>query len=205
PIDNTIRRRPVVEADFSYPDKKSHYNVIEIVPNEIITKHITAYFDGLDFDQKDVLYMANIERYGQNLKPGLGFVKGMGLKSGALASSVAHDSHNIMVIGTNIRDMAVAVNEIIHTGGGFVVANEGVVKASVELPIAGLLSLQSADEIKNGIEKLKTEFKKLGVALEEPFIQMAFLALPVIPALKLTDKGLVDVTQFKFIELEATV
>ncbi|MDG0817821.1 adenine deaminase [Bdellovibrio svalbardensis] len=201
PMMNTIKREAMKAADFGYPTQAGLYNVIEIVPNEIITKHITTFFDGKNFAQDDVLFMANIERYGKNLKPGLGFVKGMGLTSGALASSVAHDSHNIMVIGTNTEDMAVAVNEIIAMGGGFVVANQGEVKARVELPIAGLLSLKSADEIKSGIENLKTEFKKLGVVLEEPFIQMAFLALPVIPALKLTDKGLVDVTRFEFIEL----
>ncbi len=201
PMMNTIKRQPMKDSDFNFPKSPGLYNVIEIVPNEIITKHITTSFDGEHFLQDDVLFMANIERYGKNLKPGLGFVKGMGLTSGALASSVAHDSHNIMVIGTNTQDMAIAVNEIIAMGGGFVVANKGQVQARVELPIAGLLSLKSADEIKSGIEALKTEFKKLGVRLEEPFIQMAFLALPVIPALKLTDKGLVDVTKFEFIEL----
>ncbi|WP_413578460.1 adenine deaminase [Bdellovibrio sp. HCB290] len=202
PMENTIKRTPISEKDLKFPDTKGTYNVIEIVQNEIITKHLKCYFDGLAFDQDDVLYMANIERYGQNLPAGLGFVRGTGLKSGALASSVAHDSHNIMVIGTNVQDMCVAVNEIIRMGGGFVVADQGKVQASVELPIAGLLSLKSANEIKSGIESLKVAFKRQGVVLEEPFIQMAFLALPVIPTLKLTDKGLVDVTQFKFIPLE---
>lgn len=201
PLMNTIRRKPLLVSDFNFPKAAGLYNVIEIVPNEIITNHLQVSFDGVHFAEKDVLYMANIERYGKNLSPGLGFVKGMGLKSGALASSVAHDSHNIMVIGTNLEDMVVAANDIIKTGGGFVVAQDKEIKARVELPIAGLLSLQSADEIKSGIETLKIEFKKLGVLLEEPFIQMAFLALPVIPSLKLTDKGLVDVTKFEFIEL----
>ncbi|MNT13373.1 Adenine deaminase [compost metagenome] len=201
PLENTIRREKISATDLPFPTTAGAYNVIEIVPNEIITKHLIAKYDGQKFDSTDILYMANIERYGKNLKPALGFVKGTGMKSGAIASSVAHDSHNIMVIGTNTADMAIAVNEIIRTGGGFVVADQGKVKASVELPIAGLLSLKSADEIKTGIENLKTEFKKLGVVLEEPFIQMAFLALPVIPTLKLTDKGLVDVTKFEFIPL----
>jgi adenine deaminase len=201
PMENTIRRKSVSTSDFAFPKGKATYNVIEIIPNEIITRHLKLSYDGNKFETDDVLLMANIERYGKNLPPGLGFVKGMGLKSGALASSVAHDSHNIMVIGKTVEDMVVAVNEIIRTGGGFVVADQGQVKASVELPIAGLLSLKSADEIKTGIEGLKKEFKKLGVTLEEPFIQMAFLALPVIPTLKLTDKGLVDVTKFEFIPL----
>lgn len=147
--------------------------------------------------------MANIERYGKGLPPALGLVKGLGLKQGALARSVAHDSHNIMVIGTNAKDMTVAVNTLIEKGGGFVVVDQGKVQALVELPIAGLLSLQSAEEIKDGIANLKKSFRSLGVTLDEPFIQMAFLALPVIPTLKLTDRGLVDVTKFSFIPLEA--
>ena len=205
PVENTVRRAPLTAQELNYPKSPGRYHVIEIVPNEIITNHLQCHWDGKKFvESDDILFMANIERYGKNRKPGLGFVKGTGLKSGALASSVAHDSHNIMVIGSNKEDMVIAVNEIIRQGGGFVVANKGEVKASLALPIAGLLSLKSANQIKQEIEVLKTEFKKLGVALEEPFIQMAFLALPVIPSLKLTDKGLVDVTKFEFIDLAVT-
>lgn len=149
--------------------------------------------------------MANIERYGKGLPPALGLVKGLGLRRGALASSVAHDSHNIMVIGTNAADMTLAANTLIEKGGGFVVVDGGEVKALVELPIAGLLSLKSAEEIKDGIARLKTAFRALGVVLDEPFIQMAFLALPVIPTLKLTDRGLVNVSNFTFIPLQAEV
>lgn len=201
PLENTMNRKPVTENELSFSLLPGLYNVIEIVPNEIITKHLIVRYDGKNFSEPDVLFMANIERYGQNSKPGLGLVKGTGLKRGALASSVAHDSHNLMVIGTNSKDMAIAANTLVECGGGFVVVNEGQVQALVKLPIAGLLSLQSASEIKAGIEQLKQAFRAQGVVLDEPFIQMAFLALPVIPALKLTDRGLVDVTKFSFIEL----
>ncbi|MEK2646336.1 adenine deaminase [Bdellovibrio sp. BCCA] len=201
PLENTMKRAPLTAADLQYKLTAGGYNVIEIVPHEIITKHLTVRYDGQKFLENDVLYMANIERYGKGLPPGLGLVKGLGLKSGALASSVAHDSHNLMVIGTNAEDMALAANSLIDCGGGFVVVDQGKVQALVKLPIAGLLSLQSAEEIKTGIEDLKQAFRKLGVVLDEPFIQMAFLALPVIPTLKLTDRGLVDVTKFEFIPL----
>lgn len=202
PLENTMKRAPLTEKELTVNLQPGVYNVIEIVPHEIITQHLTVAFDGKKFAEDDVLYMANIERYGKGLPPALGLVKGMGLKSGALASSVAHDSHNIMVIGTNPADMVLAVNTLIKSGGGFAVADQGEIKALVELPIAGLLSLQSAEKIKDGIADLKTAFRSLGVHLDEPFIQMAFLALPVIPTLKLTDRGLVNVTNFSFIPLQ---
>lgn len=201
PLENTMKRKPLTAGDLKFNLSLGTYNVIEIVPNEIITKHLKLTYDGSKFNADDVLFMANIERYGNNRPPALGLVKGLGLKSGAIASSVAHDSHNLMVIGTNSADMELAANTLIKSGGGFVVVNNGQIQALVELPLAGLLSLQSAEEIKTGIESLKVAFKKQGVVIEEPFIQMAFLALPVIPTLKLTDQGLVDVTQFSFIPL----
>lgn len=201
PLENTMKRSPLKEEELTLKLTKGLYNVIKIVPHEIITEHLSIRYDGSRFSESDILFMANIERYGQGRPPGLGLVKGMGLQSGALASSVAHDSHNLMVIGTNAADMALAANTLIECGGGFVVVDQGKVQALAELPIAGLLSLQSAEDIKNGIERLKKAFRALGVTLDEPFIQMAFLALPVIPALKLTDRGLIDVTKFSLIPL----
>ena len=128
-------------------------------------------------------------------------VKGLGLKSGAIASTVAHDSHNLMVIGKTIPDMVIAVNALINAGGGLCVANDGYVKSLLPLPIAGLLSLKSGQEIFEEIKLLKVEYQKLGITLSEPFIQMAFLALPVIPQLKLTDRGLFNVKTFSYIPL----
>ncbi len=126
----------------------------------------------------------------------------MGLTRGAIASSVAHDSHNIVVIGKTPQDIATAANEIIESAGGFCVVDKGRVTASLSLPIAGLLSLESAETINDGIIKLKEACKEIEVAVNEPFIQMAFLALPVIPTLKITDMGLVDVTKFEFVDLK---
>ena len=101
PLENTIKRKPLCVADFKYDLKPGRYNVIEIVKDEIITNHITVTYDGNKFDQDDILYMVNIERYGNNLTPALGLVKGMGLKKGAVAASVAHDSHNLMIVGNS--------------------------------------------------------------------------------------------------------
>jgi adenine deaminase len=203
PIENTIKRIPLSAKDFSYDLKKGKYNVIEIVPEEIITNHLVINFDGNSFDDQDILYMANIERYGNELRPSLGLVKGLGLKSGAIASTIAHDSHNLMVIGKTIEDMVVAVNGLIESGGGLCVVNQGEIKSLLPLPIAGLISLKSGSEIFFEIKQLKAEFIKLGITLNEPFIQMAFLALPVIPTLKLTDRGLFNVSSFSYINLRA--
>lgn len=203
PLENTIKRKPLSESDFNYNLKPGRYNVIEIVKDEIITNHLVVNYDGSKFDQDDILFMANIERYGAELKPALGLVKGTGLKKGAIAASVAHDSHNLMVIGSNFSDMTVAVNALIASGGGLCVTQDKKVTGLLELPLAGLLSLKTGGEIFHDIKKLKSAYKECGIILDEPFIQMAFLALPVIPKLKLTDRGLFDVTTFSYITLEA--
>jgi adenine deaminase len=178
------------------------YNVIEIIENEIITNHLKMNYDGKKFAEDDVLFMANIERYGNNLPPGLALVKGMGIKNGAIAASVAHDSHNLMIIGDNLEDMVLAANTLIKSGGGLVVASNQKVESLLELPVAGLISLKSSEELVIELDHLKNAFKKINIKLHEPFIQMAFLALPVIPSLKLTDRGLFDVTKFQYIPLK---
>jgi adenine deaminase len=203
PLQNTMKRAPLKKSDFNYNLRPGAYNVIEIVKDEIITKHLKAVFNGETFDHDDVLYMVNIERYGNNLPPALGLVKGIGLKRGAIAASVAHDSHNLMVVGKTIPEIVTAANALIQSGGGLCVVDDTEVKSLLELPLAGLLSLKTGEEIYEDIKKLKIEYHKLGITLEEPFIQMAFLALPVIPQLKLTDRGLFDVSTFSYIGLEA--
>jgi adenine deaminase len=203
PLENTIKRKLLTKDDFNFDLKVARYNIIEIVKDEIITNHLVASYDGNKFDIDDVVFMANAERYGMNQKPALGLVKGLGLKSGAIASSVAHDSHNLMVVGKTPEEMAVAANALISHGGGLCVVENGVVTALLELPVAGLLSLKSGQEIYESIKLLKIAYKKLGIVLDEPFIQLAFLALPVIPKIKLTDKGLFDVSTFTYINLQA--
>lgn len=202
PIRNTIERNEISENELTLNLSEGLYNVIELVPNELITNHLKVYFDGNKFSLPDVLQMCNVERYGKNQSPGLGLVKGFEMQKGAIASSVAHDSHNLMCVGTNTKDMALALNTLRKSAGGFVVVADGKILAHVALPLAGLMSLDSHAEIKSGIEKLKKSFREIGIKLNEPFIQLAFLALPVIPNLKLTDRGLVDVTSFKFVPLK---
>nr|WP_127713975.1 adenine deaminase [Halobacteriovorax sp. HLS] len=202
PIENTMKRAPLSAEEIKFNITAGTYNVIEIVKDEIITNHLKIKHDGKSFDSDDIRLISVIERYGKNIKPALGLVKGSGLKSGAIASSVAHDSHNIIVIGENEEQMTIAANKLIEMGGGFCVVDNNKVTASLALPIAGLLSLENAEVITEGIIELKKACQDIGVHLNEPFIQMAFLALPVIPSLKITDKGLVDVTKFEFINLK---
>lgn len=201
PKQNTMKRNEVKASELNFDLKPGTYNVIKIVPEEIITEHLKVKYDGQKFAESDVLKMAVIERYGNQFPAALGLVKGLGLTKGAIASSVAHDSHNIIVIGASEAEMAFAANALIKSGGGFTVVEGGKVLAQVDLPIAGLISLESAETISAGIKSLKTAFRSLDVVLDEPFLQMAFLALPVIPTLKITDKGLVDVTKFEFTDL----
>lgn len=203
PLQNTMKRNPLTVSDFNFQLNPGRYNVIEIVKDEIITNHLIAHFDGSHFDLDDIVYMSNIERYGNQLKPALGLVKGLGLSKGAIAASVAHDSHNLMVVGKSVDDMVVAVNALINAGGGLVVVENQKVTALLELPVAGLLSLKSGQDIYEDIKRLKIAYKNLGITLDEPFIQMAFLALPVIPKIKLTDRGLFDVSTFSYIDLQA--
>jgi adenine deaminase len=126
-------------------------------------------------------------------------VKGFGLKAGAIASTVCHDHHNIAVIGADYADMALAANRLTEIEGGFVVAQGGKVLAELALPVAGLMSLEPFETVRDQLVALRAAAKGLGVVLEEPFLQLAFLALPVIPALKITDRGMVDVKKFEII------
>ena len=148
--------------------------------------------------KQDVIKIAVIERHGKNGNIGRSFVKGFGLKTGAIASSVSHDSHNIVVIGVNENDMALAANRIIAMGGGFAIANENRITADIALPIAGLMSKQPFEIVAKDLEILRNAANELGCTLPEPFLQLAFLALPVIPHIKITDFGLFDVDRFEF-------
>ena len=121
------------------------------------------------------------------------------MKRGAIASSVGHDSHNLCVVGTNEADMAAAINRLSEIEGGFAVAENGGITADLPLPVAGLMSLQSFEEVRDRLIPLRKAAKGLGVTLAEPFLQVAFLPLPVIPHLKITDMGLVDVDKFEFV------
>ena len=180
--------------------------VIGIIPNEIVTDNIVEEVK-IDEDlavadvERDILKMAVIERHLASGNVGLGFVKGFKLQRGALGSSVAHDSHNVIVVGTNDADMLAAAREVERMRGGLVAVAEGSVQASLPLPIAGLMSDRPYEEVNSGLKALLDATHDLGSDLHDPFMTLSFLALPVIPSLKLTDKGLVDVTQFRFVPL----
>jgi adenine deaminase len=203
---NSMKATPV-EADAFVCDPVPGQNttpVIGVKPGLILTFREEASLEvsakGLvpDLDQ-DVIKVAVIERHGKNGNIGRSFVTGFGLKSGAIASSVGHDSHNITVVGANDADMAVAVNRLIEMGGGFSVAQDGKITAELALPVAGLMSTEPFETIAQDLEKLRSAAKDLGCVLPEPFLQVAFLALPVIPHLKMTDRGLFDVDKFDFV------
>src|SRR3990167_4273323 len=134
----------------------------------------------------DIAKIVVIERHGKNGNIGRAFVTGFGLKRGAIASSVGHDSHNICVVGADDRDMAVAANRLIELHGGFVVASGGKVRAELALPLAGLMSLEPFETVRAGLLPLRAAARDLGCTLQEPFLQVAFLPLPVIPHLKIT-------------------
>ncbi|MCK9224222.1 MAG: adenine deaminase [Candidatus Muirbacterium halophilum] len=187
-------------------NNKSIINVIEIIPSQIITKRIKVKpliknkYAQSDVEN-DILKFCVFERHNGTGNIGTGFVKGLGLKKGAIGTSVSHDSHNINVIGTNDKDIIKCAEIIKENNGGQAVVCDGKVLDVLPLPIAGLMSLWSLEKVSEKIKSLHSICKELGVSLKDPFITMAFLALPVIPDIKLTDKGLVDVTKFKFIDL----
>jgi adenine deaminase len=182
--------------------------VIELIPDQIITRQRVeeaTVDNGLVVADmgRDLLKIAVIERHLASGRCAVGFVHGFGLKRGALASSVAHDSHNIIIVGTNDWDMLAAAQEIETMRGGLVAVDRGQVKARLALPIAGLMSNQPIEAVRSQMDDLLTATRDMGSPLPNPFMTLSFLALPVIPELKLTDQGLVDVNQFQFVPLFA--
>jgi adenine deaminase len=140
-----------------------------------------------------------VERHCATGNVEVGFVQGFGMKRGAIGSSVAHDSHNLVIVGTNDQDMLKVVETIRKMGGGLAVVSEEKVLASLPLPIAGLMADLSVVEVDHRLKSLLNAAKGLGCNIPDPFMTISFLSLPVIPELKLTDKGLVDVNQFKIV------
>ena len=178
--------------------------VIEVVPGQIVTRRRQERVRVLDGavvsdTERDILKLAVVERHHATGNTGVGLVTGFGLRSGALASSVAHDSHNIVVLGTTDEDMLAAVRQVEKMHGGLVVTNRGAVIASLALPVAGLLSGEPLDKVVAGLEEVEKAAADLGVKLVSPFSVLSFVALPVIPELRLTDLGLVDVSQFRLV------
>lgn len=201
---NSVLSKKLNAKSFETRTNSNEAHVIGIVPGKIITQHLTCeIIDGKAGDrsdlERDLIKIGIVERHGKNGNVSAGFVNGFGLKRGAIGSTVCHDHHNIAVVGANDEDMAVAANRLVELEGGFVVVQDGKILAEVALPIAGLMSTEPFEAVRDQLIILRDAAKSLGVVLEEPFLQLAFLALPVIPHLKITDRGLVDVDRFQIL------
>jgi adenine deaminase len=192
--------------DFTIPAGEGPARVIGVIPEQVVTDDLRlepTVVDGrvVSDPARDLLKMAVVERHHGTGRAGLGLVKGVGLKQGAIASSVAHDSHNIIVVGVNDDEMQAAVAAVAGMGGGQVAVADGQICAACPLPIAGLMSDQPLERVRDQVAALTAAAHVLGCTLPDPLMTMSFLALPVIPALKLTDKGLVDVGKFDLVPL----
>lgn len=205
PVGRASVRAPTLNAGhFRATGNREETDVIGIREGQILTDHLHETIpihngDKAPDPSRDLTRIAVIERHGRNGNIATGFVRGFGLGSGAIASTVCHDHHNIACVGVDYNDMALAANRLSEIEGGFVVAAGGKVLAELSLPVAGLMSLEPFEEVRDRLVDLRAAAKSLGVTLEEPFLQLAFLALPVIPSLKITDRGMVDVLKFEII------
>ncbi|TVP70418.1 MAG: adenine deaminase [Rhodobacteraceae bacterium] len=200
----SVRAPHVTPQDFRSTDPSPDTPVIGIIEGKIITEYLREVIPPEDGDKRpdparDLARVAVIERHGRNGNIATGFVRGFGLQKGAIAATVAHDHHNIVAVGVDYADLACAVNRLSQIEGGFVVATNDAVLAELPLPVAGLMSLNPYEQVHADLSALRAAAKSLGVALEEPFLQLAFIALPVIPHLKITDHGMVDVDRFAVI------
>ena len=193
-------------VDLSVPAKKRKVRVIELVTDQLITNErieqaVVKEHQAVSDPSQDLLKMVVVERHNGTGNVGKGFVRGFGLRHGALASSVAHDSHNIIIVGTSDADMQTAWQTVVQMGGGLAAASNEKVLARLALPLAGLMSVEPVTEVRRQLDHLIEVAGELGCTLTDPFMTLSFLALPVIPTLKLTDKGLVDVDKFKIVPL----
>ena len=192
---DTFHVAPLSAADFT--DKRPHA-VIGMVPGEIVSED-AGYADHIDLEQ-DILKIAVIERHKNTHHIGLGYIKGYGLKHGAVATSISHDSHNIIVVGTSEEDMAAAANRIVENRGGITVMDSGQILGEVALPIAGIMSDDSLVMVNSALEAAKDEAFRLGVSRGiDPFMTLSFMALPVIPSLRLTTRGVFDVLTQRYV------
>jgi adenine deaminase len=200
----SVRLDPVDASVFRVPASGPSAPVIGVIPGSIVTDALAVEVPVRDGARRadparGVHKVAVLARHGTNRNVGRGFVKGFGFGAGALASSVGHDSHNVIVVGTSDEEMATAVNRLIEMGGGFVAVTGRRVVADLPLPLAGLLSDRPFAEVGDGLRSLRAAVRAMGCPLAEPFLQLAFLPLPVIPHLKITDLGVVDVDRFALV------
>ncbi len=210
-IKDTVHLKKPVTADiFRIPAQKERVrvNLIELIDRQIINRWTTAELDGESgvlrpAPERDIAKLAVVERYGKTGGVGLGFVRGFTLRRGAMAHSMSHDHHNIVVIGCNDADMALAVNTVAELHGGLAVALEGQVLDSMALPIGGLMSEDTAEAVMAQLDQMNLAAARTGCTLPAPFMTLSFISLPTVPELGITDLGLVDVNAHRLIPLEA--
>lgn len=205
-VRSSINVRWIEEKDFEIKGTSEFVNTIEIIPHQLVTKSSVckAKFENGKLNsntETDTLKILVMERHRATGNIGKGFVKGFNLKSGAIASTVAHDSHNMIIVGTNDFDMYTAAVELVKMQGGKVVVNNGEVIAKLPLPIAGLISDKDFDYVVKHCDELNSAVKELGCNLDDAFMTMSFLSLPVIPELKITDKGLFSTKKWDFVKI----
>ncbi len=203
-IFNSVNIGKFSKGDFELPEYKK-YRVIKLIEDQIVTGKETINFEKNvkidDLVANNLVKIGVVERHKKTGNVGLGLLKGFGLRKGAIAISIGHDSHNIIVIGLNSKDMYKAVKEIEKLNGGITIVNNGELIDCLPLEIAGLMSKDSIPEVAKKLRKMKEKVYSMGVTRQSPFMTLSFMALPVIPSLKITDQGLFDIDENKFVSL----
>ena len=205
-VRGSVNVKWIERDDFRINALSDTTRTIEIIPHQLVTKSTISKIkvengNAVSNVDTDTLKICVIERHRATGNIGKGFVKGFNIKNGAIASTVAHDSHNMIVVGTNDEDMYIAAVELVKTQGGKVVVSNGQVLSKLPLPIAGLMSNEKFEYVVDKCEELNNAAHSIGCTLEDPFMTMGFLSLPVIPELKITDKGIFDTTKFDFVNI----
>ena len=205
-VRGSVNVKWIERDDFRIDALSDTARTIEIIPHQLVTKSTVSKIkvengNAISNVDTDTLKICVIERHRATGNIGKGFVKGFNIKNGAIASTVAHDSHNMIIVGTNDEDMYIAAVELVKSQGGKVVVSNGKVLSKLPLPIAGLMSNERFEYVVNKCEELNNAAHSIGCTLEDPFMTMGFLSLPVIPELKITDKGIFDTTKFDFVNI----
>jgi len=204
---NSVRVKPLAATSFRLAGKPGKARVIGVVTDQVTTDLLwedapLRHGELVADPQRDILKIAVVERHHATGNVGVALIKGFGLKQGAFASSVGHDAHNIAVVGANDEDMLCAVNKVVEMQGGLAVCEGGRVTEALPLAIAGLMSELPLAEVDRRLNRLEQAVARMGCTLAHPFMLLAFMPLSVIPALKITDRGLVDVTKFEFVPVQ---
>jgi adenine deaminase len=205
-VRQTVHVGPVDASSFKIPAAGRRARVIRVIPSQLLTgceivEPAVENAEVVADPARDLVKIAVLERHHASGRIGLGLATAVGLKRGAFASTVAHDAHNIVVLGVEDADMAACVHRLSELGGGIVIAEGGQVRAELPLPVAGLMSDRPLAEVHARLAEMEGRLTEMGVTMDAPFMTISFLALSVIPELKITDRGLVDVASFELVPL----